>query len=204
MAMLIQTFGHDLALPYLKRFQAHCLVEGMKAPSPPAAGRPLTPHGSTVIPPALPKNGVLVRCRCRPGRPVDLTKDFAIADMTALPPPRAVRTVVVSSTDGSDNENPLIPQIRAKPGWESTVEDGFLGTIVSIGPQTDAVIDHFSFLAQEIPKLRVLTQRNQSSCWEVLMRVGEFRYSYEQAATMFEALKADLGVDRLKASEPPL
>ncbi|KAG6905228.1 hypothetical protein DXG01_004080, partial [Tephrocybe rancida] len=35
-AMLIQTFGCDLALPYLKRFQERCTAEGVVAPPPPS------------------------------------------------------------------------------------------------------------------------------------------------------------------------
>jgi hypothetical protein len=34
-ALLVQGFGHDIALPYLQRFSRRCIIEGVKAPSAP-------------------------------------------------------------------------------------------------------------------------------------------------------------------------
>ncbi|KAG6912462.1 hypothetical protein DXG01_014379, partial [Tephrocybe rancida] len=97
-AILIQTFGYNIALPYLKRFQDRCAAEGvtvLPTPAPlegayhthTASGRSIALHG-THIPDAEPQEGVMVRCRCRPGKPGELAQAFAIAELAALPPPR--------------------------------------------------------------------------------------------------------------------
>ncbi|KAG6912778.1 hypothetical protein DXG01_012233 [Tephrocybe rancida] len=36
LCLLIQSFGNDIALPYLRRFEKRCLAEGVLPPSPPA------------------------------------------------------------------------------------------------------------------------------------------------------------------------
>ncbi|KAG6903535.1 hypothetical protein DXG01_017118, partial [Tephrocybe rancida] len=85
-AMLIQTFGYEIALPYLKRFQERCKAEHVAIPPAPDKGRPIV-MDETFIPEVETTGSVLIRCRCRPGRPVDLSQDFALAELAAMPPP---------------------------------------------------------------------------------------------------------------------
>ncbi|KAG6905274.1 hypothetical protein DXG01_003769 [Tephrocybe rancida] len=220
-AILIQTFGCDIALPYLRRFHTRCKAEGVAIPSAPDMGRPMV-MDETFIPEAETPGSVLVRCCCRPGRPTDLAKDFAIADIAALPrigrPPRSLASTNATSSDNSGDESGRVvrgksltlrapttqalmiaPTVKAE-AMEGTLNvDGPLNAIVSIGPRTDAVFDRFSFPPDEIRKIRRLVQSERSSRWEEVMRVGEFCYSFEQASTMFEALKVDLGIENSKA-----
>ncbi|KAG6919654.1 hypothetical protein DXG01_003518 [Tephrocybe rancida] len=221
-AILIQTFGCDIALPYLKRFQQRCIVKDVVPPSAPVCltdkypfldkGGAITPGAESYLPPTK-QGGTSLRCCCRPGRPVHLAQDFANAEMLAMPPPcvSCYKPVSVASSDeledkGLTTQNPRINNrflfddattnsVRLrKTQRDDMADNGFSGAIISIGPRTDALIDHFSFKAQEITKLRHLIQTERSGRWEEMMRLGKFRYSFEQASTMFEALRGDLGI----------
>jgi hypothetical protein len=74
---------------------------------------------------------------------------------------------------------------------KSTV-DGFDGAIISIGPQTDAVLDHFKLDDAIIPRLRVLTRKVRNTQWESVLRTPQWGLSYEQASSLSRAMLADL------------
>ncbi|KAG6914523.1 hypothetical protein DXG01_016788 [Tephrocybe rancida] len=197
LALLVQAFGKDVALPYLTRFNQRCRVEGVTAPPVPDAGRPLKLSGSSHLPASEQPGGLLIHCQCRRGGAQELSKDIAIANISFPVPP--ARTIIVSDDDTRQNET-ITQSRKAQTVVRSrasglAVDDGFSGAIISIGPRTDAVLDRFKLGAQEIPKLRVLSFNERSSKWEEAMRSpGDFSYSYEIASTMADAMRADLGV----------
>jgi hypothetical protein len=73
--------------------------------------------------------------------------------------------------------------------------DGFQGTIISIGPQTDAVLDRFKLDDKLIPRLRVLTRKVRNTQWESVLRTPQWGLSYEQASSLSRAMLADLKHD---------
>ncbi|KAG6905993.1 hypothetical protein DXG01_016435 [Tephrocybe rancida] len=203
-AIMIQEFGCEIALPYLKCFQEQCIAEDVIPPLPLAAGKPIDPEGSLYLPSPEPLEGVLLRCCCRPGNLANLVQDFAIVN---LPPrqhaPNRV-PIIIASSDSDDHCQGEVQKARnhvklRRTQRDSMVDDGFSGAIVSLGPCTDAVIDRFAFKVQEIPKLCRVIQSERSGKWEEKLHAGEFRYSFEQASTMLEALKADLDIERVTA-----
>ena len=70
--------------------------------------------------------------------------------------------------------------------------DGFHGALISIGPETDAVIDRFALDDNLLPRLRVLTQQVRSSRWETVLRTPHWGLSYEQSANLARAMQADI------------
>ena len=70
--------------------------------------------------------------------------------------------------------------------------DGFQGALISIGPETDAVIDRLGLNDSLIPCLRVLTHTVRSSRWESVLRTPHWGLSYEQAANFAKAMQADI------------
>jgi hypothetical protein len=74
---------------------------------------------------------------------------------------------------------------------KSTV-DGFKGTIISIGPQTDAILNWFKLDDKLIPQLCVLTHQVQNTQWESVLRMPQWGLSYEQASSLSGAMLADL------------
>jgi hypothetical protein len=84
----------------------------------------------------------------------------------------------------SDNNQGTVPR--------QSSADGFQGAIISIGPETDAVIDRFGLNDSLVPRLRVLTRNIRSSHWESVLRTPHWGLSYEQAANLAKAMQADI------------
>lgn len=70
--------------------------------------------------------------------------------------------------------------------------DGFLGSIISIGPQTDSVIDHFELSDTLVPRLRHLSKTVRSSRWEAALHASDWGLSSEQAVKLSSALLLDI------------
>ncbi|KAF9231996.1 hypothetical protein BU15DRAFT_81740 [Melanogaster broomeanus] len=66
--------------------------------------------------------------------------------------------------------------------------------IISIGPHTDAVIDRFKLGDEVLPKICELVCSIRSSHWEAVFRSPKWDLTYEQAANLTSALRADLKV----------
>ena len=69
---------------------------------------------------------------------------------------------------------------------------GFHGALISIGPETDAVIDRFALDDNPLPRLQVLTQQVCSSRWETVLRTPHWGLSYEQSTNLARAMQADI------------
>jgi hypothetical protein len=77
-------------------------------------------------------------------------------------------------------------------GPRQSSADGFQGALISIGPETDAVIDRFGLNDNLVPRLRVLTRKIRSSRWETVLRTPDWGLSYEQSANLAKAMQADI------------
>lgn len=64
--------------------------------------------------------------------------------------------------------------------------------LLSIGPETDNVLDRFRLSDSLIPQLRVLAQTVRSSRWESVLHSREWGLSMEQAANISTALLLDI------------
>ena len=77
-------------------------------------------------------------------------------------------------------------------GPRQSSADGFQGALISIGPETDAVIDWFGLNDNLVPRLRVLTCKIRSSRWETVLRTPDWGLSYEQSANLAKAMHTDI------------
>jgi hypothetical protein len=64
--------------------------------------------------------------------------------------------------------------------------------IISIGPQTNAVIDAFELRDEIIPHLRFLIRHTRSQLWEMELRKDYWQFTEEQAKIISCALIADV------------
>lgn len=64
--------------------------------------------------------------------------------------------------------------------------------IVSIGPQTDFLVDYFRLSDSLIPSLRDLAQTVWSSKWEATLTSSAWGLDHVQAAQLSKALLADI------------
>ncbi|KAG6875862.1 hypothetical protein C0992_001988 [Termitomyces sp. T32_za158] len=274
LALLVQAFGVDIALPYLQRFSDRCGKEDVNAPKAPANGKYLIVDGPSHLPQA--KLEGYFRCRCQPGRASALAQKMAFAEMlanhqnvplepsvnasvpldvsipmdtfsetnTTAPLEPSVNTLVplntsipmstqpmqhsdtICETDTDDekywshvdsfddfddtlqnlNTTPEVMKISLEDtasaflfnfdpnSCRPSTADGFEGTIVSIGPATDALLDQYGLPDSLIPRLRVLTQNVRNTAWEgVLRRKGsQFNIDSKLARKISKALHHDL------------
>lgn len=64
--------------------------------------------------------------------------------------------------------------------------------IISIGPQTDFLVDYFRLSDSLIPRLRDLAQKVRSSKWEAALTSPAWGLDHVQAAELSKALFADI------------
>ena len=66
--------------------------------------------------------------------------------------------------------------------------------LISIGPNSDAVLDRFKLGDDLLPRLHTLVRTARSSRWEMVLRSSPWNLSSEQALNLSRALFADLKV----------
>lgn len=64
--------------------------------------------------------------------------------------------------------------------------------LISLGPNTDAVLDRFDLGDKLLPRLHVFVRTVRSSRWEAALRTAPWSLTFEQAANLSRALLADL------------
>jgi hypothetical protein len=64
--------------------------------------------------------------------------------------------------------------------------------LISLGPNTDAILDRFSLGDDLLPRLHTLVRKVHSSRWEAVLRAAPWDLTYEQAFNLSNALAADL------------
>ena len=64
--------------------------------------------------------------------------------------------------------------------------------IVSIGPQTDSILDELDIEDRIIPYLRFLLRSTWSSCWAVELQRSQWGFNHEDAVKIAEAMLNDV------------
>ncbi|KAG6906260.1 hypothetical protein DXG01_014940 [Tephrocybe rancida] len=176
LALLIQGFGREVALPYLRRFILCCNEEEIAPPGAPDIA--LKEGGFLAAPPKTvraPINGNLLK------RSIDPT---FLSPMQSVFSPLILRPSAMT-----------IWLLSALPTVKATVDDGHKGTIISLGPRTDSVINRYQLSNKEIiPAIRILSRSTRNSSWEKQLQGSKFNLSYEQARNLSRAMHGDLGV----------
>ena len=70
--------------------------------------------------------------------------------------------------------------------------DGFGGIIISLGPNTDNILNWFQLDDSLVPRLHVLTRKVCSTRWEAVLRTPHWGLTYEQASNLSRAMLADI------------
>lgn len=135
------------------------------------------------------KNGPHIRARCRPSG--TLAQDIAIHKMDLHAPMSAPATSNPKAIKEEDEDDLDWRHDTAIP-LRKSLADGFHGALISIGPETDAIIDRFGLDDNLVPRLRVLTRHVRSSRWETVLRTPHWGLSYEQSANLAGAMRADI------------
>ena len=118
-----------------------------------------------------------------------LAQDISIHNMEHRP----LMSVPVTPTAKEDEDKyDLEWQNNTAMPPRKSLADGFHSALISIGPETDAVINWFALDDNLLPRLGVLTHQVRSSRWETVLRTPHWGLSYEQSANLARAMRADI------------
>ncbi|KAF8120561.1 hypothetical protein EV363DRAFT_1091122, partial [Boletus edulis] len=194
-ALLVQGFCQEMALPHLHEFTKSCDIEDI------AHAPPITLDSPPFLPPAA-IDGTRIRCSAQPY--VSQSLSSSISNGAELRSGKTETKVLPTSTPRSQvrqrrnaerfSADEVAKALKeATSGMSSAVEPTGLNPcpIISLGPNTDAVLDRFGMSDQVIPRLHRLVATVRSSRWEVALRNSPWNLNYEQAANLQKALYAD-------------
>ncbi|KAF8441340.1 hypothetical protein L210DRAFT_824634, partial [Boletus edulis BED1] len=188
MAVLVQAFCEEFAIPHMQRFAERCTVESVVAPRPRGDANTVPPAPKTQTPvPANPKTPV-------PSVPKTLPVPSAKKVQSDISSPSTLRqrstrqrrpaeAFLYEAAENFPEPIPLVLPTETEP--KKLV-------LISIGPNTDAVLDRFNLGDEVLPTLHSLITRVRSSRWEVALRSSPWNLTYEQATNLAGALAADL------------
>ncbi|KIK11675.1 hypothetical protein PISMIDRAFT_19337 [Pisolithus microcarpus 441] len=210
--MLVQAFCQEFAVPHLQRFTEQCKTELIRAPKPCCADS-ITLSRLNHLPPSV--NPDSSRILCAAFNPE--AKPGAEEDEQHLSPSAAIRETIKFIPSIKKPQPPGTPaaSLCQRSTCQRRPADAFLNAantlsldptplsispdqsapsspLISIGPNTDAILDRFSLGDEVLPRLHVLVGTVRSSCWEVVLRAKPWNLTYEQASNLSRALLADI------------
>ncbi|KAG1793274.1 uncharacterized protein HD556DRAFT_1443705 [Suillus plorans] len=197
-SVLVQAFCQEFAVPHIKRFMERCCKEEITPPH----RFPATPVNPTVSPflPA-PLCATSVRIQCSAHAPAQLQHEFVLAAESSTPSKSsAVKQATTLATGATKikqrrrNAEAFSLHTKSPSGSDDKV---FGPPLISIGPNTDAVLDRFKIGDQTIPRLHELIATVRSSRWETVLRSPKWDFTYEQASNLMVALHVDFNVPQM-------
>lgn len=160
----------------------------------------MNPTASPSLPAPLCPTGVRIQCSAR--APTQFQRDFVLAaSQTSSTPSKSsavkqATALAAGTAKMKQRRHAEVFSSHAKNFGGSDVKV-FGPPLISIGPNTDAVIDRFKMGDQTILKLHELITTVRSSRWEAILRSPKWDFTYEQASNLTTALHADLGGYRI-------
>ncbi|KAG1778325.1 hypothetical protein EV702DRAFT_1196329 [Suillus placidus] len=156
-SVLVQAFCEEFAVPHLKRFMECCRKEDITAPHHfPAT--PVNPAASPSLPAPLCPTGSRIRCSAR--APAQFQRDFVVAASQESSTPSkssAVKQATALAVGTAKMKRRRNAEVFSHAKIYGDPEVKVFGPpLISIGPNTDAVIDRFKMGDQTILKLREL------------------------------------------------
>ncbi|KAG6906822.1 hypothetical protein DXG01_011814 [Tephrocybe rancida] len=151
-ALAVQVFGSEIALPYLRQHALRCAEEGLTPQKAPVPGNTLKTAGQLYLPASVSLGGSHFRCHCHKGTAHDLAQDILLEDQ-GLGSFTSFGPQDVSSVAGMQHKRTITMKDMPPPIQEN-LDDGYGGIIISLGPRTDAILSRYNFSNQKvIPKV---------------------------------------------------
>ncbi|KAF8449180.1 hypothetical protein L210DRAFT_984519 [Boletus edulis BED1] len=175
-AVLVQAFCQEFAFPHLQQFMSCCNIEQIAPPSlclpaehinihsPPYLPYPTSPVSSHITCNAVqaPVSGVTAKSA--------LIQEAAVLNIT----PKKMSTVAPFATGHAIRQR--CPAEAFLLVTDSTLSSDFTAAtqhikpILSIGPNSDVILDRFNFRDELIPSLCKLMETTRDTHWEVKLR----------------------------------
>ncbi|KAG6369934.1 hypothetical protein JVT61DRAFT_13318 [Boletus reticuloceps] len=214
-AMLVHTFCQDFAIPHLYRFVQWCQIKSVKPPNP----HTHVAQVSLTSPDYLPvgKNLLSSHIQCS-GLSLNTQPNAAHLFLSSGTIQEAVALHVCALNNAWEPNTPStlhhcsIHKHRLANWFVAPAEENLLDPLpvtvplvipsdsagvhepllMSLGPNTDAVIDQFNLGNKLLSPLQVLVRTMHSSCWEAVLSTTPWNLTYKQASHLARALAADL------------
>ncbi|KAG1816410.1 uncharacterized protein BJ212DRAFT_1480862 [Suillus subaureus] len=219
-SLFVQGFCEQMAKHHLQCFTERCHIEDIQPPHHYLAPQ-VNPTGSQALPAPLVLTGSCIQCSAWP--PLNLNRNFKIlstkpkdsSDTLICPPSSFIQhtTALASAslTTGS-NTKPRRHQLadvfsllkNAQPSNSPTPVIVYGPPIISIGPNTDVVLDCFKMGDGLIPRLCELTTTVCNTHREATLRSPKWGLTFKQAVHLTNALNADLQRSKLEVIMPNL
>ncbi|KAG1728115.1 hypothetical protein EDB19DRAFT_1913937 [Suillus lakei] len=213
LAVWVQVFAQEFAMPHLKWFNQHCVVENIQPPQHFAAAH-ICVKGPLYLPGPVVATGTHIKCSAQPANTfmnelqttathdspsaaihggaemgAGLSKKFSPLLTTPHAQVRRCRHADTFMPGKVIGEGPIFSVPKSE---QDTVFYAGGLPLISIGPNTDAAMDQIKLGDKILPKLRVLVQTVHSSRWEAVLRSLKWDLSYEHASILSQALLVDL------------
>ncbi|KIK13831.1 hypothetical protein PISMIDRAFT_17704 [Pisolithus microcarpus 441] len=206
-AVLVQAFFQEFALPHFQCFNKHCNLEIITPPTNTSQGSSINVDGPQYLP--FPVSPASSRIQCSAQDPsqfnapantqADGTLSAAIhwvkeiSNRTNVPPSSPQKPQSIQRRHLAEVHPPLRVTEQMLSAAElpahstsifSTNPTIFGPMLISIRPNTDAVLDHFKISNKVLPQLRKLISTARSSHWEAVLRSPQWNLTYEQAVNI--------------------
>ncbi|KAG2744798.1 hypothetical protein P692DRAFT_20743077 [Suillus brevipes Sb2] len=214
MAVLVQAFAQEFAIPHLQRFTARCAIENVKPPRHFTAAH-ISASGPQHLPLPTVATGARVQCSAQAPKafssvlqsPLPSLDSAAIRHAVELEAKSTKKTVL--SLPRSEIRQRRLADVFAKPGPALSRHGGLIcdpfiseTPLISIGPNTDVALDQLKMGDENLPRLRSLVGSVRSSRWEAVLRSPAWDLTYDKASILSDALLADL--QGMKAVNPEI
>ncbi|KAG1828057.1 hypothetical protein DFJ58DRAFT_737991 [Suillus subalutaceus] len=199
-AVWVQAFAQEFAIPHLQRFNTRCLIEDIK---PQRQSSHISSKGPQHLPAPMVATGARIQCSAQAAQAFSGELQASTA---RIAPSAAIREVADIGAS-REKKNAASPStVRRHRNADAASDPLFLEPslkqesrlyglpLISIGPNTDAALDRLRLGDENLPKLRLLVQTARSSRWEAVLRSPKWDLSYEHVSILSMALFADLHV----------
>ncbi|KAG2058978.1 hypothetical protein BDR06DRAFT_1003624 [Suillus hirtellus] len=190
-AVLVQSFSQEFAVPHLQCFTKHCNIENIKLPKHfPATN--ISTDGPQYLPAPLVATGAYIMCSAQ--APKTFVKNLQTLSLAHADSKKLLSAAICKGVEWAasvatkaSNLTPCLQICQCQqaevfiadrdPGptfsaqWELTHDaTSFNPPLISIGSNMDAILDHFKLGDEVSSKLCLLIQTVRSSHWESVLR----------------------------------
>ncbi|KAI6011955.1 hypothetical protein EDC04DRAFT_2905128 [Pisolithus marmoratus] len=203
----------EVAIPHLQHFTEWCKIESIRAPKPRSGTDPITLSRPNHLPTSVSPNSSCILCvafdpevkpgvednkwHLSPSTAIHETVKFIPSVKKPQPPSTPTASLHQCSICQCCPADAFLNAVNT-PSLDSTLlaifpdQLALSSPLISIGPNTDAVLNCFSLGDELLPHLHLLVGTVHSSHWEVVLRAKLWNLTYEQASNLSRALLADI------------
>ncbi|KAI6033824.1 hypothetical protein BKA83DRAFT_4121179 [Pisolithus microcarpus] len=182
--VLVQAFCQEFALPHFQRFNKHCNLEIITPPTNTLQGSSINADRPQYLPFPISPASSHIQCLAQDPSQFNVPANTQ-ADGTSS---AAIRQRCLAEVHPPLRVTEQMPSTAKLPAHSTSIFSTnptiFGLMLISIRPNTDAVLDRFKISNEVLPQLWKLISTARSSCWEAVLRSPQWNLTYEQAVNI--------------------